>query len=338
MHFVSLDSTCRKRALKTLSTKNLSLCSRLCEPLLLSVIHVPTPSYCHYPGKGGHNYYRTRYVSTTRTTFTHRKSRYTTLLIRPLLRNSTNVQVCPPTCLTGLHSLYSTCGIRLVTSRVTANFNHAKDVFTYSRTNISPSVVYISGKLANNCVPVSVAVAARGVCSTFCTSCERKGTFVRDRACSNGPLKYSTTLTILGILSRRRVVPQTRRGTPLFQQVVVRALKSRPRIKRVHDLKLIGTVRLIRGERAGGDFPSRRQVKCQVCERTLGQKLLLHPLNSILCFGPPLIVSPRRVRRTMSVYTSYVHGILKWVFVQRGGAGYSFLGGVIGRRCDTVVV
>lgn len=252
--FVYLPRSCRKRAVNTLSIKSVSFCTGVFRPVLVSGVRFSNLSYCHYPCKGAQGRYNIRYIRDTRGTFGRCKGRATTIVIRPVLRKTTNVHVCPTRCLEGLHGLYSTCNILVVSSRVTTNFNEAKGLFTVRRTNVSPSVLYASGKLATKCVPVSLAVAASGMCSTFCSSCKARGTFIRDRACTNGPVNYTVTLAMLGVVGQSRVLRGIGRGKVCLRSGLVGTLKGRERIKRVHRVKLVGTVRLIRGGRAGGTF------------------------------------------------------------------------------------
>lgn len=280
--FVTADNTFRNGSLNTLSTATGSAFHGPFVPLL--------PKFHRIPFNG------VRTVHATLGRYGGANSSITTIVLRPV-RNRNNMVLPPPNCLATMHGLYSRFNTLVVLSRMRANVKHANGVFTYRRRGMRPSVLYLTGTLNNNIVPVNTAVTARRIFSILFS-----GPFLRAAAFNNGPLTYTTTLTAVGILLRRGLPTRTRRGNSVLLSNFHRLTQRCPSLmRRTHNGKVLVTVRFISG-RVNCGFTDRVFHRHMLITKALGGTGAVH-------VRPPLALAVRRYRLIVGT----THGTLTTV-------------------------
>ncbi len=200
----------------------------------------------------------------------------TTVVIRPV-RNRNKIRIPSIRCLGNIRTVYGRGNVMFVMSRMRANFNEYKALFTRRLFSIGPSVVAVTGKV-NKKIPVNKVLTARRITDTFIPNS-------RNAAFNNKPLMYTTTGTMLSRFSSGGVLS----GMGRINRCFVSRLGglSGSIVTSMHNGNLVINLRL-----AG---PNTRCISG--LERT--KFLVGYATKGILEFIPPLVVAGTSVSRFM---------------------------------------
>lgn len=173
----------------------------------------------------------------------------TTVVVRPVVAKN-NYLVPPRGCVGGIGRVYRGRNTLLVYSRMVYKFKQANGPFNFVRCSMGPSVVAVTGKVADTCLPLSTATIGERVCRT-CDNGRRCSHLHRMGAFKNGPTTYTLTLGGLRVFRSRGLVRHSRF---LKRQLLgrLRRMGSLPFMNSIQKGKLLVNVRLIRSGRSGG--------------------------------------------------------------------------------------
>ena len=180
--------------------------------------------------------------------------------------------------------------VLLIADEVITGFGRTGAMFGSETFGLRPDLITLAKALSAGYQPIGAVLIAPAIDRAMLEQSRKIGTFGHGFTWGGHPVCAAVALRALEIYAEDDILGQVRARAPQFA-ARIRALGTHPLVGDARAVGLLGALELMADGRQRIPFRPELKVGARVVQRALEQGVILRPLNDVISFCPPLIIS-----------------------------------------------
>jgi adenosylmethionine---8-amino-7-oxononanoate aminotransferase len=298
--FLTLSNSYHGETLGALSVGDVPLYRETYQPLLLSVITVPSPDcYLRAPGESWAEHSQRSFAAMEAALERH-GSELAAVIVEPLVQCAGSMRMYDPVYLRLLREACDRYGVHLIADEIAVGFGRTGTLFASEQAGIAPDFLCLSKGLTGGYLPLSLVLTGEAVYAAFYDEYVAMRAFLHSHSFTGNPLACAAALATLDIFASEPVLERNR---ALAAQMAARAapLAQHPCVAEVRQCGMILAIETVRDRRTREPFPWQERRGLRAYRHALGRGVLLRPLGGVIYCMPPYVITPAEIDLMLEV-------------------------------------
>lgn len=292
--FVTLSNSYHGETLGALAVGNVDLYKHTYAPLLMPVITVASPDcYERTPGESWAEH-STRKFASMQATLERHSEEIAAVILEPLVQCAGGMRMYDPVYLSLLRQACDRYRVHLIADEIAVGFARTGSLFACEQADISPDFLCLSKGLTGGYLPLSVVMTGDSVYEAFYAEYSAQRAFLHSHSYTGNALACAAARATLAIFADTPVLENNRQ---LAAHLAARLapLADHPHVAEVRQTGMIAAIELVRDKATRSTWPWQERRGRILHQHALTRGVLLRPLDNVLYFMPPYVITPAQI-------------------------------------------
>ncbi len=291
--FIALTNSYHGETLGALAVGDVPLYRQTYEPLLMEVIHVPSPDCFHRePGVSWEAHSRAMFRPMEEALERHAHEACA-VIVEPLVQCAGGMRMYHPVYLSLLREACDRYGVHLILDEIAVGFGRTGTLFACQQAGIAPDFLCLSKGLTGGYLPLSAVLTTEKVYQAFYHDDASKRAFLHSHSYTGNPLACRAALATLELLTEE-VLARNRELARIMGEAVA-GLRDHPHVGEVRQTGMILAIEMVKDKAARTPFPWQERRGLRVYRHALERGALLRPLGDVIYFMPPYVITEEEI-------------------------------------------
>ncbi|MGE7622465.1 adenosylmethionine--8-amino-7-oxononanoate transaminase [Viridibacillus sp. NPDC096237] len=294
--FLTFTNAYHGETLGALSVGGVDLYNEVYAPLLLNVVHTQGPDCFRCPfgeSPATCNAPCTQYVEEQ---LKQHAESISAAIIEPLIQAAAGMKMYPPVFLRKLRALCDKYDVHLIADEVAVGFGRTGTLFACEQADITPDFLCLSKGITGGYLPLSAVLTTNEVYNAFYDDYGTMKAFLHSHSYSGNPLALRVAEEVLTIFEEEQVLTKLAPKQQLLKKLAHEAFDHLPYVGEYRQTGFVGAVELVTNKETKAQFQSEERIGYQIYQRALEKGLLIRPLDNIIYFMPPYVISEDEIK------------------------------------------
>src|SRR4051795_8396208 len=215
------------------------------------------------------------------------------VIVEPLVQGAAGMIVHPEGYLRRVRELCDRHGVLLICDEVATGFGRTGRMFACEHEDVAPDLMCVAKGITGGYLPLAATLATERIYEGFLGRHEEFRTFFHGHTYTGNPLACAAAIANLNVFEQEHTIAALQPKIELFAR----------ELRRLEALPAVGEVRQ-RGFMVGialAGFPVEARAGHQVTLSARQRGAIVRPLGDVVVLMPPLAITPRQLRRLVSI-------------------------------------
>ncbi|MCT4660462.1 MAG: adenosylmethionine--8-amino-7-oxononanoate transaminase [Tissierellales bacterium] len=299
--FMALSDAYHGETLGSLSVGGVDAYSKLYQPLLFDTKRIQSPDCYRCPYGKNSSSCSAECFEYAEEAFKEQGHETCAMIVEPLLQGAAGLKVYPPIYLKKMREICTKYGVLLIADEIATGFGRTGKYFACDHANISPDLICLSKSLTGGYLPMAIVGTSDEVYNAFYGDYNDGKAFLHSHTYSGNPLACRAAVEVLNILEEENLVEKAASNSDYFHNLICSELQNHPNVGDIRYIGLINAIELVSDKKAKTPLDSKKRTGYNIYKRALKKGLLLRPLEDILYFNPPIIMTKDEMIKAISI-------------------------------------
>ncbi|MDP1708462.1 MAG: adenosylmethionine--8-amino-7-oxononanoate transaminase [Gammaproteobacteria bacterium] len=294
--FISLSNSYHGETLGALAVGNVALYKETYAPLLMDVIHVPSPDCFHREPDESCAAYSMRMFSYMESALETHADEVCAVIVEPLVQCAGGMRMYDPVYLTLLREACDRHSVHLIADEVAVGFGRTGTLFACEQSAITPDFLCLGKGLTGGYLPLSVVLTTDTIYQAFYDDYAALKAFLHSHSYTGNALACRAALATLDIFAQDKVLESNQALAGAMHDATAH-FAAHPHIAEVRQTGMILAVEMVQDKAARQPYPWQQRRGRQACQHALASGVLLRPLGDVVYFMPPYVITPGEIQK-----------------------------------------
>ncbi|PKM28681.1 MAG: adenosylmethionine--8-amino-7-oxononanoate transaminase [Gammaproteobacteria bacterium HGW-Gammaproteobacteria-11] len=298
--FVTLSNSYHGETLAALAVGDVALYKETYEPLLMSVITVPSPDcYNREAGVSWEEHSRLMFEHMERTLAAHHHE-VAAVIVEPLIQCAGSMRMYHPVYLKLLREACDRYGVHLIHDEIAVGFGRTGSLFACEQAGITPDFLCLSKALTGGYLPMAVCLTHDEIYQAFYDDYESMRAFLHSHSYTGNPLACAAALATLDIFEQNNVI-EANKALSSHMAKATAHFADHPHVAEVRQTGMVLAIEMVKNKATREPYPWQERRGIRVYQHGLKNEALLRPLGSVVYFMPPYVITPEQIDHLAAV-------------------------------------
>ncbi|MEN8259915.1 MAG: adenosylmethionine--8-amino-7-oxononanoate transaminase [Pseudomonadota bacterium] len=292
--FITLENSYHGETLGALAVGSVRLYKETYAPLLMDVITVPGPDcFNREAGESWADYTRRRFALMEVALDQHAEETCA-VIIEPLVQCAGGMRMYDPVYLSLLREACDRYHVHLIADEIAVGFGRTGTLFACEQAGICPDFMCLSKGLTGGYLPLSAVLTRGEIYDAFYDDYENLTAFLHSHSYTGNALACRAALATLDLFEHERTLKKNRALARHMAEAAA-CFQDHPHVAEVRQMGMILAIEMVKDKAARQAYPWQERRGLRVYRHALSRGVLLRPLDNVIYFMPPYVISPDEI-------------------------------------------